>query len=878
SSQASLGSRADLFQSELSRVTASPNWQAEFGPRLVRTVHDGKVHIDTRLTRTMGMATVMVAGMTPTTCSERLVAAINGAGYHAEFAGGGVHSEKDMAEKLTALAASIPPGQGITLNCIYINPRQWTFQFPALLRLRREGVPVDGLCIGGGVPSFGAALEIIGQLRDAGIRHVAFKPSSAKAIRNVVRVARAAEGFPVILQWTGGRAGGHHSCEDFHQPILETYAAVRACANVALVAGSGFGDAAGTLPYMTGEWSTRFGRAPMPFDGILLGSRIMVAKEAATSLAAKELIVAAAGLPDSEWDTTYDGARGGVITVVSEYGELIHALETRATSFLKDIYRTVLSQPREKQPAILQARRSEIIARLNSDYMRPWFGKKADGRVVDLEDMTYAEVVGRMVALMYVKHQQRWIHTSYRQAVVDFIARAERRLCVSAPDAPLVAELGDANPLSYARRLVDEYPGAAKLVLSSEDVQFFVGLCKRRGQKPLPFIPVLDSDFGVLLQKDTIWQSEDVDSVVDSDPQRTGVQQGPVAAPHSTTVDEPVKDILDSIYHSHIESLIERLHGGDKSSIPVVEYVGADPVAESLPSTVLVEASASKCSYQMPASAGELPERGVWLQALAGPRKSWLRALLTAPAIVQGDRLVSNYVLRMLRPRPSQVVTVHFADGLPSLVEIVGPTGLLELELLLAASSTVRLTVNHQTLYGKVVPFPLEFDYCPTYILAPIQGSKSAEDDSVRDFCNNVWAASAEQPTEYVDFDDPNHLLVDELTISRDHARGFCACVGNESWQYAFADNGSLQAPIEFMTITAIRSLLADLQSSVFGAGQVNVVHMYHRTKVADGVHMLSVGDTVSTITSITGLVNLGPGKRISTAIKAYCRGKLIGT
>jgi fatty acid synthase subunit beta len=45
----------------------------------------------------------------------------------------------------------------------------------------------------------------------------------------------------VLLQWTGGRGGGHHSFEDFHAPILATYASIRSCDNIVLIAGSGFG-------------------------------------------------------------------------------------------------------------------------------------------------------------------------------------------------------------------------------------------------------------------------------------------------------------------------------------------------------------------------------------------------------------------------------------------------------------------------------------------------------------------------------------------------------------------------------------------------------------------------------------------------------------
>ena len=42
-------------------------------------------------------------------------------------------------------------------------------------------------------------------------------------------------------------------------------------------------DAEHSWPYLSGEWSVAKGYAPMPFDGILLGSRMMVCKEADTA-------------------------------------------------------------------------------------------------------------------------------------------------------------------------------------------------------------------------------------------------------------------------------------------------------------------------------------------------------------------------------------------------------------------------------------------------------------------------------------------------------------------------------------------------------------------------------------------------------------------
>ncbi|KAJ1643331.1 fatty acid synthase alpha subunit Lsd1 [Coemansia asiatica] len=268
-----LGTNADLYCSNLANVTTVPNWLADFGPKLVHLASNDAVHIDTKMHRIFGMPTVMVAGMTLTTANEDFVAAISQAGYHAELAGRGIFTADSLDKKVHTLASLLKPGQGITINCIYVNQKQWSFQFPGILQLCTKGqMPIVGLCIGGGVPSVEKALEIIETLHSNDFRHVSFKPSNAQAILTVVDIAGKCNGFPVGLQWTGGRAGGHHSLEDFHQPILQTYNKICSQRNIVLIAGSGFGDSEGSLPYLTGDWSTASGFAPMPFDGILLGS------------------------------------------------------------------------------------------------------------------------------------------------------------------------------------------------------------------------------------------------------------------------------------------------------------------------------------------------------------------------------------------------------------------------------------------------------------------------------------------------------------------------------------------------------------------------------------------------------------------------------
>ncbi|KAE8186326.1 hypothetical protein A4X06_0g8244 [Tilletia controversa] len=156
------------------------------------------------------------------------------------------------------------PGQGVTLNALSINPPQFASQLPLWQEMRHGGLPLQSFWVAAGIPSTENAKEIIAGLRDLGIEHVAFKPGSVDAIRQVCSIAAANPDFPIILQWTGGRAGGHYSAEDFHQLILATYSRIRRNANISLVAGSGFGSADDFWPYLSGDWRVdKFGVEPV---------------------------------------------------------------------------------------------------------------------------------------------------------------------------------------------------------------------------------------------------------------------------------------------------------------------------------------------------------------------------------------------------------------------------------------------------------------------------------------------------------------------------------------------------------------------------------------------------------------------------------------
>lgn len=528
------------------------------------------------------------------------------------------------------------------------------------------------------------------------------------------------------MEWTGGRAGGHHSFEDFHQPILETYASIRRQPNIVLVGGSGFGGADDTLPYLTGDWALQFDYPPMPFDGILFGSRMMVSKEGLASAAVKQAMVDAPGVDDASWENTYKGPAGGIITVRSELGEPIHKIATRGVRLWKELDESIFNLPKDKRLPALLAKKDYFIKRLNADFQKVWFGKKKNGDVVDLQDMTYSEVVARMVELLFIKVENRWIDITLRNLVGDFLRRVEERFLQKEQISLLQSYSQLDVPFDFVAEFLAHFPEAETQLLTSEDVLHFVTLCQRRGQKPVPFIPVMDKDFEVWFKKDSLWQSEDLAAVVDQDVQRTCILHGPVAAKYATRVDQPVGEILGDIYESHIASLKERFYATE--AIPQIEYLGGAAI-----DTKAIMAPASSTGSESVFTVGEsessVPDEDAWFQSIAGPNYNWLRALLTSSFIMQGKKFEDNPLKLIFRPRAGQKVTVTSdASGRPVAVKVQdkrtwSATG-KSADFVTAVD--VALTGNKidVRLYEKrdadLVPLHLIFEYKPELGYAPI--------------------------------------------------------------------------------------------------------------------------------------------------------------
>ncbi|KAL8830553.1 MAG: hypothetical protein Q9191_001360 [Dirinaria sp. TL-2023a] len=864
------GGKHELLSQEQPLVPKS--WSDLYGPNLLRDAA-GKYMISTRMSRLFGTPPIMVAGMTPTTVPWDFVSSIMNAGYHVELAGGGYSNANQFEEAIRKLAGSVPPHRGITCNLIYVNPRAMSWQIPLIRRLVSEGLQIEGLTIGAGVPSVEVAKEYIETL---GLKHISFKPGSIAAIEQVIDIAESNPSFPIGLQWTGGRAGGHHSYEDFHAPILKTYGLIRRAGNIILTTGSGFGDAQGMLPYLTGTWSEQLGYSRMPFDGLLMGSRMMVAKEAHTSLKVKELIAQTPGTSESDWYKTYTGPAGGVLTVRSEMGEPIHKIANRAVMLWSELDRTVFSiKDPVKRLATLRDRRELIIARLNSDYAKPWFAVDFRGNIVDIEDMTYFECMNRLITLMYVKNQTRWVHTSYQSLFYDFISRVQERL------SPI--KNFKLNKLFEPERLladfVQSYPEAETELLNPEDVSFFIGLCKRRGQKPVNFIPRLDENFETWFKKDSLWQMEDLDAVVDQDPERVCIIHGPVAARHSNSTDESVAEILNRISDDMTDSLLSSEAANTTTEAALPRHPCEEPLSTDLAFLEIVTIIHPVQSvYRLKSSPSEA-QRALLLRHLLAGNNSWIVACLTDKYITRRGQRFSNPIRSAFVPEKEEVLTLTYHSGkqnIDSLILSRKGSGNNEFYDALEISSTdserIDITLRAPSLRG-LQPHKIEFEF-----VFARQGPHSGLEDVTEDRQGRIRAFYASRwsidHASFINATTGSKFSGETVTLSRKKVESFISVISRAQGDYSASRRPGSWVPLDLGIVAAWTALTKPLLVHEVGGDLFRLLHRSNSFELCAGAEPLKIGDLLETSSRINAVTIQPQGKLLEVAAVVERRGE----
>ena len=525
-SAATAAGQATLF--EAGRTIERPQPWSDFAPRLVQSSASEELpRVHTAFTRLTGRSPIILGGMTPTTVDPAIVAAAANAGFWAELAGGGQVTPEIFERNVARLHELLDDGRSAQFNTMFLDPYLWGMhisQRRLVPRAVAAGRPIDGVTISAGIPETDEAVKIVADLRAAGIPYIAFKPGTIAQIKSVIAIADALdqEGteYPIIMQIEGGRAGGHHSWENLDELLLATYAEIRR-RDIVLAVGGGIGAAEQARDYLMGTWSKQYDVAPMPVDAIIIGTAAMAAKESTASQGVKKLLVETTGT--NEW-VEAGSATAGMASGRSQLGADIHEIDNsaaRAGRLLDDV---------AGDAEAVAARRTEIIAAINRT-AKPYFG--------NVELMTYRGLLERYLELCAPGDE--FIDPTWATRFLFLIDHIEARL--SSVDSGevtsvLTEELATKEPSAAIARLAEVYPLDAHL--HPADVAFFINDACRTPGKPVPFVPVIDTDVRRWWRSDSLWQAHDGRYDADG----VCIIPGPQAVAGITKADEPVADIL----------------------------------------------------------------------------------------------------------------------------------------------------------------------------------------------------------------------------------------------------------------------------------------------------------------------------------------------
>jgi fatty acid synthase subunit beta len=472
---------------------------------------------------------------------------------------------------------------------------------------------------------------------------------------------------------------------------------------------------------------------------------------------------------------------------------------------------------------------------------------------------------------MYVKHESRWIDESLKRLTVDVIRRVEERFTSGAGKSSLVQSYAELDaPYPTVEKVLAAYPEASNQLINAQDVQHFLLLCQRRGQKPVPFVPSLDENFEFWFKKDSLWQSEDLEAVVDQDVGRTCILQGPTAAKYSKTVDQPIKDILDGIHHDHINGLIKDVYGGKESSVPVVEYFGGKIV--SAPSVVEPEGltinhDATRTFYKLSSAPGsQLPDVDTWMQLLAGKTYSWRHAFFTTDVFVQGARYQNNPLRRILQPVRGMFVEVAYPkDPSKTSISVKEPSqsGKLVKSLDISLTGKNEILMNmyeERTAEGGAVALPFKFTYHPETGYAPIHEVMEGRNDRIKEFYYRIWFGEKNVP-----FDTPTTNTFDggKAVVTSKAIADFVHAVGNTGEAFVDRPGKEVFAPMDFAIVVGWKAITKPIFPRAIDGDLLKLVHLSNGFRMMPGAEPLKVGDELTTTAQINAVINQDSGKMV---------------
>lgn len=484
--------------------------------------------------------------------------------------------------------------------------------------------------------------------------------------------------------------------------------------------------------------------------------------------------------------------------------------------------------------------------------------------------MTYAEVLWRMIELMFIPGPNgRWIHKSFADRLAKILRRTRQRFATPAPPSGSISEeeLLATRPHEVVEMFVNANPRVATQLMTGEDVDYFLHLA-REGGKPVNFIPVIDKDLAWWFKKDSLWYSEFIEAVPDQDIQRTCILQGPVAVRHSKIANEPIGDILGGIHEAIIADIRSQYKSVD--AIPTIDSISKHSRLQELPGVRVTRSDAkgaagSTTIFEVGAKFQEPVSQ--WRELLADNRAgTWWDALLTAPEVVVGHTKNENKLVKIFDPRPNTRIEVAYntypSTELPSAKEVTVYDGsrMVVCATYDDSKSLISVTILHHKTPQVIVPFTRQYLFS-SQPWAPIH-EVSYTNTHVKDFYAQLWFGSV--PDKYVDWDIKGTFRGSKLIV-RSEVERFCVSIGANPSFTVEDGRRRVIAPIDFHIWLSWEPLMKTLFPSFVDADLFNLLHLSYGYKMLSPIP-LREDDVATSEVTVTEVVNMrNPlGKRVT--------------
>lgn len=277
-----------------------------------------------------------------------------------------------------------------------------------------------------------------------------------------------------------------------------------------------------------------------------------------------------------------------------------------------------------------------------------------------------------------------------------------------------------------------------------------------------------------------------------------------MAAKRSTVANRPIKDMLGDIENGLIHKILETAYGGDESQVPTIGYIGGSAPRTTdicVENGIHVQQTDDMFEYQI---GSQTPDLASWLECISGPSVGWLRALLTAPVVVQEQSFIDNPLQRLFAPRKCQKVVVDHSEATISLYGAARsfgphPADFKAVEAKFdSSSSQIKVTVNEERK-GVSIPLTLIYTYRPDQGYAPIHEVMEGRTTRIKDFYWRLWFGDDEKMPS---LDSKQVFEGPEVTIDATEIERFCAVVRNEGEAFKSARTENVQAPLDFAIVT----------------------------------------------------------------------------